>query len=153
MIYPGLGLAEVASVKTDQAGEQMYALRLENARILIPCANAALIGLRPPALRVEALRVLEFLSGRRAGTSEPWRRRYGVYLEKLQAGTLAGAAEVMKHIMENAALPMDGAERQLFERAQRLVVNEIAHVLQLSRDAAAGEVSRALGRPLLERAN
>ena len=133
-VYPARGVAEVVSIEEkDIAGkrQKFYVLRLLDTdhKIMVPVGNAASIGLRKPMTEAQIREVFRVLKVRDVVLdTQTWNRRYRALVEKMNAGSVAEVAEVLRDLTLQRSVRegLSFSERQMLERARLLLVKEIA---------------------------
>jgi CarD family transcriptional regulator len=134
-VYPAQGVAEVVGIDTKEimgSSQTFYVFRVMDSdkRIMIPVSNVENVGLRFVMDDRELEEVYDILRERDVDLNqEPWNRRYRAYLEKIQTGSPYKIAEVVRDLnllkFQNQKTLSFG-EKKMLDKAQRLLVQEIA---------------------------
>jgi CarD family transcriptional regulator len=111
--------------------------------------------LRPVASKADVKLVRETLREDRSLKFDPWLSRRRETLEKLNAGTLAGLAEIVSEgaqrerlrVANGSGSRLPTAEREIFVKARELLSGEIALALALQPTAADDWIEEQLSRP------
>jgi len=137
VIYPGHGLSTILdiehmSVNRGQA-QSFFRLRIEEtgAKVLIPIANAAHVGLRKTVSLSELEDVLSTLRDHcQVIDRQTWVRRARGYQEKLRSGILCEVAEVYRdlQLLRQAKGLLSFSEKRVLDTCRRQLVSEIALV-------------------------
>ena len=132
-VYPAQGVAEVISIdERDIAGsrQQFYVLRIldTDRKIMVPVANAANVGLRPPISEEEIREIFEILREKTiAFDNQSWNRRYRGFMDKIKTGSIFDVAEVMRDLYRlKTSKSLSFGEKRMLETARNLIVKEIA---------------------------
>lgn len=132
-VYPAQGVAEVISIdERDIAGnrQQFYVLRIldTDRKIMVPVANAANVGLRPPISEEEIREIFEILREKTiAFDNQTWNRRYRGFMDKIKTGSIFDVAEVMRDLYRlKTSKSLSFGEKRMLETARNLIVKEIA---------------------------
>ena len=146
-VYPAQGVAEVISIdERDIAGsrQQFYVLRIldTDRKIMVPVANAANVGLRPPISEEEIREIFEILRERTvAFDNQTWNRRYRGFMDKIKTGSIYDVAEVLRDLYRlKAEKSLSFGEKRMLESARTLVVKEIAIALARTEDSVREEI-------------
>ena len=158
VVYPPYGIAVIANITRHYFGsepELCYHLRIcSNAmRAIVPLNRAGDVGLRRVAKQADVKRVLAFLANETCTTSDDWKTRSRDNAVRLHTGDLLEAAEVLKGLaLIREKKPLSSGEKQTFEAARRLMVNEISAAHNINEEGAVALIERAVRRALLSRA-
>jgi CarD family transcriptional regulator, regulator of rRNA transcription len=158
VVYGTHGIGRVAAreerVYSGIAGEVVVVELGDGLTVTLPLTRAR-EHLRPPATEADIRRVRSALREDPVLGSGPWLTRRRETLEKLAGGRLVQLAEVVSEGAERERIRRaDGkrptlslGERELFERARKLLSDEIALTLGLQHAAADGWIDEQLARP------
>ena len=148
-VYPGLGFVVIERVeKRTISGDKhdFYVLKIMDTEttILIPTKNVKQVGLRRVIGNNEVSEIYRILRRRKTnGNSQPWNRRYRLYMEKLRSGSLHDIAEVLKNL---SLLKNDKAlsfgERRMFDTARDLLIKEISIARKVSQEVVEKDISK-----------
>ena len=146
-VYPAQGVAEVISIdERDIAGsrQQFYVLRIldTDRKIMVPVANAANVGLRPPISEEEIREIFEILREKTiAFDNQTWNRRYRGFMDKIKTGSIYDVAEVLRDLYRlKAEKSLSFGERRMLDNARTLVVKELAIALDRTEDSVREEI-------------
>lgn len=134
VIYPNHGVGKIERIEEKRVGENalsMYQLRLafNNSTVLVPTANADEIGLRLPITAHECETAFAFLAEDFPPIPADWKVRFKEYSEKVKRGALFEVADVYKKLtFLSRQKPLSFREQRLWEKAQYLVISELAAV-------------------------
>ena len=143
VVYPNQGVCRITGIEVKKIGgleAEFLTMRREEdgATVMVPRAKLSSIGLRHVAQPDEIAAILKFLEAESGDPELDWKVRHRTHTDKMTDGSLTGTAEVLKalhSLSERRALPEK--ERELYDSARHLVVNEFAVALDVSR--ATGE--------------
>ncbi len=148
-VYPGHGVGVIERVeKRTISGDKhnFYVLKIMDTEttILIPTKNVKQVGLRRVIGNNEISEIYRILRRRKTnGNSQPWNRRYRLYMEKLRSGSLHDIAEVLKNL---SLLKNDKAlsfgERRMFDTARDLLIKEISIAKKVSQEVVEKDISK-----------
>jgi CarD family transcriptional regulator len=150
VVYPNHGIGVIEMITTTNVGgaqSSFYLLRLKStdSTVMVPIANAAEIGLRPPIKAGECERLLQALSADFTSPASDWKNRYKDFCEKMKTGNIFQVAEVLKNLTYLAMQkPLSFREKRMLERARYLVVSELATVCRKSEKSVEPLVDAAL---------
>ena len=138
LVYPHHGAATITAVemKTVKGEEKKYVtLNVHTSELVIklPVDNAELIGVRDviDAAGVEAL--YEVLQSDVVEEPANWSRRYKSNQEKMASGSVYRIGEVVRDLWRrNQGNGVSAGEKNLLQKAQKILVSELA--LALARD-------------------
>ena len=146
-VYPAQGVAEVVGIDTKEimgTSQTFYVLRVMDSdkRIMIPVTNVKNVGLRNVMDDQELEEVYDILRERDVDLNQQtWNRRYRAYLEKIQTGSPYEIAEVLRDLnLLKFQKTLSFGERKMLDKAQRLLVQEIAVAKELSEDSIIEEL-------------
>lgn len=132
-VYPAQGVAEVVGIDTKEimgSSQTFYVLRVMDSdkRIMIPVTNVDNVGLRMVMDDKELEEVYDILRERDVDLNQQtWNRRYRAYLEKIQTGSPYEIAEVLRDLnLLKFQKTLSFGERKMLDKAQRLLVQEMA---------------------------
>ena len=146
VVYPnhGVGIIEQIGSRTIGSNVERYYLlniKASSLKVMVPCQNAANVGLRRVVRNGEVLRVLELLAVGENGTNGDWKDRFKENSERMRTGSLLEVAGVLKSLIAlHQAKPLSFREKKMLERARYLLVSELA----LARNCEETEVEELL---------
>ena len=153
VVYPNQGVCRIAGLETKEiSGLKAEFLTMkreeDGATVMVPRAKLASIGLRHVAQPAEILAILRFFEAESGDPELDWKVRHRNHAEKMTDGSLTGTAEVLKALHSLAERrPLPQKERELYDSARHLVVNEVAVALSVSRSTAEDTVDLCLTPP------
>lgn len=146
-VYPAQGVAEVVGVDTKEimgSNQTFYVLRVMDSdkRIMIPVKNVESVGLRAVMDDKELEEVYDILRERDVDLNQQtWNRRYRTYLEKIQTGSPFEIAEVLRDLnLLKFEKTLSFGERKMLDKAQRLLVQEMAVAKAATEEAVIEEL-------------
>jgi CarD family transcriptional regulator len=131
--YPNQGVCLVENIVEKKIGDQLmkfYALRIlrDNSTIFVPMANAEAVGIRPVICSKEYKSLINQLGADFDNVSDDWKTRSKDYGEKLQAGDVFEAADVLKKLtFLSHEKKLSFREQTLLEKARFLIVSEVTN--------------------------
>ena len=154
VIYPNHGLGyveEIGSQKISGQNIHFYHLRLveSNSTVLVPVNNVANVGLRKTASRKEIDSLIALLCADCENLTADWKDRYRENTDKMKTGRICDVVEVLRSLaLVNTQKNLSFREKKMFDRAKRLLISEIAAVLNLDEDAVEQMVDESLGKAI-----
>lgn len=153
LIYPGQGVCEIVGIEVKEiAGQQLEMIRMvradDGAAVLVPRGKVASIGLRrlPTPEQVEG--VFHYLGASYDAPELDWKTRHRDNADRLLLGGLLGVAEVVKGLHGLTSLrPLPTKEREIYDHARHLLVNEISAALGVPPGVAEDYIDYALMPP------
>ncbi len=146
-VYPAQGVAEVVGIDTKEimgTAQTFYVLRVMDSdkRIMIPVSNVDSVGLRSVMNDKELEEVYDILRERDVDLNQQtWNRRYRAYLEKIQTGSPYEIAEVLRDLnLLKFEKSLSFGERKMLDKAQRLLVQEMAVAKEATEEAVIEEL-------------
>jgi RNA polymerase-interacting CarD/CdnL/TRCF family regulator len=120
----------------------------DGATVMVPRSKLSSIGLRHVAQPDEIQAILKFLEAESGDPELDWKVRHRTHTDKMTDGSLTGTAEVLKALHGlSERRPLPQKERELYDSARHLVVNEFAVALGVSRAAGEDTVDFCLTPP------
>jgi CarD family transcriptional regulator len=109
--------------------ERYYLLNIKasSLKVMVPCHNAASVGLRRVIRNGEVQKVLDLLSISENGSNGDWKDRFKENSDRMRTGSLLEVAGVMKSLIAlHQTKPLSFREKKMLERARYLLVSELA---------------------------
>ncbi len=153
VIYPSQGVCRVTGTEVKEiAGQRLDFIRVEReedgAAVLVPRAKVPTIGLRRVASGEQMEGVFHYLAAQYDDPELDWKVRHRDNADRLIAGGVLGVAEVVKGLHTLSRLrPLPGKEREQYDGARHLLVNEVAVSLGVSPGLAEDYIDYALMPP------
>ena len=157
VVYPNYGVTMVERIEStdwDGAKQDCFHLRLlsNNAQIMVPLANADLVGLRPLGDDDEIGQLFEILEDGNIDTYKDWKGRYKQNLDKMRTGRLIEVSEVLKNLrLVSERKSLSFREKKMYERAKHFIVSEVAHVRNIGEAESQRLVDAALESSIKKR--
>ena len=153
LIYPGQGVCEISGIEVKEiAGQQLELIRMvrvdDGAAVLVPRGKVASIGLRqlPSPAQIEG--VFHYLGASYGAPELDWKTRHRDNADRLLLGGLLGVAEVVKGLHGLSQLrPLPTKEREIYDHARHLLINEISAALTVPPGIAEDYIDFALIPP------
>ncbi|MBP3773644.1 MAG: CarD family transcriptional regulator [Treponema sp.] len=135
VVYPSQGVGQVKEIFEKKVGEntvKYYKIYLEvsDMVVMIPVANAHMIGIRPIVCAEDAQKALELLGEEIEPVTSDWKLRYQMNLDLLKKGSIFDIVSIVRtlyHRSKVKELPI--LERKLYDNAKKLLEDEIAFAL------------------------
>lgn len=152
--YPNQGAGIVRRVVKKKFGNeehQFYIVRLSSdSKLMIPVANADRVGLKPLGKKEDFKAVLEGLREDPARKDwerlGDWKSKYNDHAEKLKTGTCMEIVRLLKGLQfRSQQKSLSFKQKELFDRARRLLASQIAVVQGMPDDKANEMIGRWLG--------
>jgi CarD family transcriptional regulator len=153
VVYPNQGVCRISGIEIKEIGGvtgEFLTMRREEdgATVMVPRSKVGVIGLRQVAAPAEVEKVFELLQAEGADPELDWKVRHRVHADKMVNGSLRGTAEVLKglHVLSQLR-PLPQKERELYDAARHLLVNEISVALGQSGCTAEDTIDVCLDPP------
>ena len=153
VIYPahGAGVIESIEQKVVSGNEQtVYVMKMlhKGMTIMVPLGNLESVGIRTPISPKEIDRVYEALKKSDHSSAEPvetWNRRYRLYKEKINTGSILEIAGVLRRLYQrrkSGALSL--GEKRLVDTAMDLLVGEVSCAKNMKEERIRKEIQLLL---------
>ena len=132
VVYPNHGVGVIEQIGSRTLGasaERFYLLHIKasSLKVMVPCHNAASVGLRRVVRNGEVQKVLDLLSVSDNGSNGDWKDRFKENSDRMRTGSLLEVAGVLKSLIAlHQAKPLSFREKKMLERARYLLVSELA---------------------------
>jgi len=135
IIHNSYGLCEIAAIETQDTyygKQECYIIYMQGTKIMIPVAHAEM--LRYPIKKEEVVKVLEVLGKPDELPEElPYKERIKVFTEKLISNDILKIAEALRNLtFLDTVDKLKGPEKNLFERVNKILSEEISFVQNIS---------------------
>jgi RNA polymerase-interacting CarD/CdnL/TRCF family regulator len=153
VVYPNQGVCRVAGLEQrDIAGQRLELMRMtreeDGASVMVPMNKVSSIGLRRVASADQMEGVFHYLGATSGDPELDWKVRHRDNVERLIAGGVLGVAEVVKGLHSLSRIrPLPTKEREQYDNARHLLVNEVAVSLGVPPGLAEDYVDYALLPP------
>src|ERR671926_1155139 len=153
VVYPNQGVCRITGVETkDIAGQRLEFVRMEReedgAAVMVPKGKVPSIGLRKVASGDQIEGVFHYLAAQYDDPELDWKVRHRDNADRLIAGGVLGVAEVVKGLHSLSRIrPLPAKEREQYDNARHLLVNEVAVSLGVPAGLAEDYVDFALMPP------
>lgn len=153
VVYPNQGVCRVVGLEQkDIAGQRLELVRMtreeDGASVLVPMNKVASVGLRRVASAELMEGVFHYLGALSDDPELDWKVRHRDNVERLIAGGVLGIAEVVKGLHSLSRLrPLPTKEREQYDNARHLLVNEVAASLGVPQGVAEDYIDYALDPP------
>ncbi|MBR1722557.1 MAG: CarD family transcriptional regulator [Treponema sp.] len=135
VVYPSQGVGQIKEIFEKKVGDntvKYYKIYLEvsDMVVMIPVANAPLIGIRPIVCAEDAQKALDILGEEIEPVTSDWKLRYQMNLDLLKKGSIFDIVSIVRclyHRSKVKELPI--LERKLYDSAKKLLEDEIAFAL------------------------
>jgi CarD family transcriptional regulator len=150
VVYPNHGVGVIEQIGSRSVGatvEKFYLLHIKSnsLKVMVPCHNAASVGLRRVVRNGEVQKLLDFLSLSENGTNGDWKDRFKENSDRMRTGSLLEVAGVLKNLIAlHQAKPLSFREKKMLERARYLLVSELA----LARNCEESKIEELLAATL-----
>jgi RNA polymerase-interacting CarD/CdnL/TRCF family regulator len=157
VVYPNQGVCKVEAVDVKEvAGQKLTFVTMrreeDGAKVMVPQAKVATIGLRKVATSDEIAKLFEFLKSDSDKATLDWKQRARTNADRMAQGGILGLAEVVKGLQVLSELrPLPTKERELYDNARHLLISEIAASLGLAEVNAEDAIDIVLFPPGRER--
>jgi CarD family transcriptional regulator len=153
VVYPNQGVCRVIGLEQkDIAGQRLELVRMtreeDGASVMVPMNKVASVGLRRVASAEIMEGVFHYLGALSDDPELDWKVRHRDNVERLIAGGVLGIAEVVKGLHSLSRLrPLPTKEREQYDNARHLLVNEVAASLGVPPGVAEDYIDYALAPP------
>jgi len=150
VVYPLHGVGVISSIeeKTVLGKTHSYyiiKLGISDMTVMIPVEKSEELGLRQIVSSKDVKDALKLIRGEITHIEEDWKERYQNNFEKMKKGSLLDVAEVVKNLYHrNQIKELSIMEKKLYENAFRLLVDEIAFVLNIEKEQAKALIAEGL---------
>jgi CarD family transcriptional regulator len=151
VVYPCQGLCQIGAVINkivDGRPARFYRFILldeKGGEVLVPLDRASSLGVRRLLDKSEIPEVFRQLKVR-AAPDVNWKQRTESNAKLLASGSALDLAKVIQSLSSlTAGRALSPRDRQMLDRARRILISEIAEVTGVSREAAEEQVDNALG--------
>jgi len=139
IIHNSYGLCEIAAIETQDTyygKQECYIIYMQGTKIMIPVVHAEM--LRYPIKKEEVVKVLEVLGKPDELPEElPYKERIKVFTEKLISNDILKIAEALRNLtFLDTVDKLKGPEKNLFERVNKILSEEISFVQNISKQEA-----------------
>ena len=150
VVYPLHGVGVISSIeeKTVLGKTHSYyiiKLGISDMTVMIPVEKSDELGLRQIVSDKDVRDALKLIKGEITNIEEDWKERYQNNFEKMKKGSLLDVAEVVRNLYHrNKIKELSIMEKKLYENAFRLLVDEIAYVLNIDKEKAKALIAEGL---------
>ena len=150
VVYPlhGVGIVSSIEEKTVLGETHSYYiinLGISDMTVMIPVDKSDELGLRHVVSNRDVKKALNLIKGETTKMEEDWKARYQHNFEKMKKGSILDVAEVVRNLFHrNKIKELSIMEKKLYENAFRLLVDEIAYVLDIDKGQARDLISEGL---------
>lgn len=152
VVYPNQGVGVIEQItfgSLDGKPERFYLVRIltNHLKVTVPVSNTAAVGLRPIIKSSEVSKVLSAVQNGKCDTHKNWKFRFKQNSEKMRTGSLYDIAEVLKSLLVlSKTKALSFREKKMLEHAQRLLVNELAIVRNVTQDTIEQDLQKVLAK-------
>jgi RNA polymerase-interacting CarD/CdnL/TRCF family regulator len=153
VVYPNQGVCKIEGTEQKEiAGQLLELVRMtreeDGAAVMVPKGKVPAIGLRRVASAEQIEGVFHYLGASYEDPELDWKVRHRDNADRLIAGGVLGVAEVVKGLHSLSRLrPLPAKEREQYDGARHLLVNEVAVSLGVPPGLAEDFVDYALMPP------
>jgi RNA polymerase-interacting CarD/CdnL/TRCF family regulator len=153
VVYPNQGVCAVVGVEVKEiAGQRLELVRMrreeDGAAVMVPKGKVPSVGLRRVASGELMEGVFHYLAAQYDDPELDWKVRHRDNADRLVAGGVLGVAEVVKGLHALSRIrPLPTKEREQYDNARHLLVNEVAVSLGVPPAVAEDFVDYALMPP------
>ncbi len=153
VVYPNQGVCKVVGLEQkDIAGQRLEMVRMtreeDGATVMVPMGKVPAIGLRRVATGDQIEGVFHYLGASYDDPELDWKVRHRDNVDRLVTGGVLGVAEVVKGLHALSRIrPLPTKEREQYDNARHLLVNELSVSLGVPTVVAEDYVDYALMPP------
>jgi len=150
VVYPlhGVGIISSIEEKTVLGETHSYyiiKLGISDMTVMIPIERSDELGLRRIVTNQDVKEALKLIKGETTKMEEDWKARYQHNFERMKKGSILDVAEVVRNLFHrNKIKELSIMEKKLYENAYRLLVDEIAYVLNINKKDVRDLISKGL---------
>ncbi|RJX34378.1 MAG: CarD family transcriptional regulator [Desulfarculus sp.] len=148
-VYPAHGVGIIEAEEEREIGglqQKFYILRIldNDMIIMIPIANATMVGLRPVIAEREVHQVYSILKDRDVVVeNQTWNRRYRDYMKKIKTGSVFEVAEVLRDLfLLKVDKELSFGERKMLDTARSLLIKELSIARKAKEEDIEAEVEK-----------
>lgn len=157
IVYPSQGVGRIVEIKEKTFKNEnilYYVIYLEvsDMTIMVPTHKAEELGIRSIVQPEEANEALKLLSEEFEPIPSDWKLRYQMNLDLLKKGSIIDIATIVRSLYHRSKvkeLPI--LERKLYDSAKKLLEDEVAFSLEISRSEVEKAILAHLEPPYSER--
>ncbi len=153
VVYPNQGVCKVTGIEEKEvAGQKLVFVSMQReedgARLFVPRPKLQSIGIRKVSTDEDVAKMFAFLTADTEKADLDWKQRARTNVDRMTTGGLMGLAEVVKGLQILSELrPLPTKERELYDNARHLLVEEISASLGIEQKSAEDAVDVALFPP------
>ncbi len=153
VVYPNQGVCKVVGLEQkDIAGQRLELVKMtreeDGAAVMVPTGKVPAIGLRRVASGDQIEGVFHYLGASYDDPELDWKVRHRDNADRMVTGGVLGVAEVVKGLHALSRLrPLPTKEREQYDNARHLLVNEVSVSLGVPRAVAEDYIDYALTPP------
>ncbi len=137
VVYPSQGVGTLIDIFDKKVGDKVvkyykFYIDVSEMNVMVPVANASMIGIRPIVSAEDAQKALDSLAEEIEPVTSDWKMRYQMNLDLLKKGSIEDIATIVRclyHRSKVKELPI--LERKLYDNAKKLLEDEISFALGL----------------------
>lgn len=132
VVYPHHGAAVIEAIGTRMfKGEERTFLTLKvlstDMQIMVPAANADMVGLRPVVDQAGLQEVMNLLKKTDSDEPSNWSRRFKANGEKIASGEIKKVAEVVRDLgLRDRGVGLSTGEKRMLSKAREMLISELA---------------------------
>ncbi|MDR0721837.1 MAG: CarD family transcriptional regulator [Treponema sp.] len=140
VVYPSQGVGIIISIedkefKSVKIPYYVIYLEVSDMTIMVPVDKAEELGIRSIVMEEDAQRALDLISEDFDPIPSDWKLRYQMNLDLLKKGSVMDIASIVRSLYHRSKvkeLPI--LERKLYDSALKLLVDEVAFSLHISKE-------------------
>ncbi len=150
VVYPHHGAAIIEKTEmVELNGEKKKYFVLKTAHddltVRVPVDKVDEVGMRPPISLEDVEDLFVLLSKKDVREPANWSRRFKNHQEKLKSGDVYQVAEVVRNLaLREKAKGLSAGEKNMYTKARKVLVSELSFALDVSEEAAMGQVEEQL---------
>ena len=155
VVYPNHGVGVIEQISSRTIGmsvQQFYLLKIKasSLKVMVPCHNVEMVGLRRVVRNGEITKIIEFLSDGKCENNADCNDRFKENSDKMRTGSLLDVAIVLKGLLLLAqAKSLSFREKKMLERSRYLLVSELAMSKNVEEPAVEDLLDKALSKSKL----
>jgi CarD family transcriptional regulator len=153
VVYPNQGVCKVTGLERKEiSGQRLDLVKMtreeDGAAVMVPTGKVPAIGLRRVASGNQIEGVFQYLGASYDNPELDWKVRHRDNADRMVTGGVLGVAEVVKGLHALSRIrPLPTKEREQYDNARHLLVNEVAVSLGVPRSVAEDYIDYALVPP------
>lgn len=148
VVEPSIGICEIKGktrLQIDDKVEDFFIFHSGTAKVMIPKSQLKKRGIRKPICSKEVKKIFKLLSDYKEVNRDVSRQQYINDMNILKRGNITEIATLLKSLFTvQLVTELKGKEKEIFNNAKRVVMDELMFVTKKSKAAINNEIDKAL---------